>query len=186
MEEVIEIALGRSGQKTYTQEDPESIKDLENDSDRVDELLFKTFLILIKEIDYSNKEINQSIAQLFYNNIVVFNAFWEDDLCEKGFSDILIIRIFSIWILRYLFNNLVLQEKDINISSASKLRSAARVMLKELFFEQSDEEIEQLLIIVTKFTARAIGFIDEILSNKWNTAPITAILIAERKPLHKE
>jgi hypothetical protein len=165
IEEVIEISFRLISQNFFISNE-ENLKEDFNIFNVDDNSLFEIFLILIKDIDYADKEFNQTVAQKFYDTIGMLNVEWETNYHNKGFANIVLFRIFGCWILRYLFMNLAFQ-KDINLSSRFEFKKRVKEICKELFFKQSEEEIEQLMLIVIKFTARAIGFKDEIESKKW-------------------
>jgi hypothetical protein len=124
---------------------------------------FKT----ITEIDFSDKQFNRKIAKQFYNSIISLKKWWDHNSYQNGFISIHTPRFFSIWALRYLLNNLLLLTSGKHTKDEKEYCQLLRKIFEGWFHDMSTEELEQMLKIAAKGTARSIGFCHEIESNKW-------------------
>lgn len=95
-------------------------------------LVLKTGFNLVKEINYFDLEFNQNLANQFFDSIMGLEKWWEENNNNKGFVQIPLLRIFSLWLSRYLMNNLVINESSLNLNDVSSIPQAKESLRKIL------------------------------------------------------
>lgn len=133
-------------------------------------LSLKIAFILFKEINTSDNKFNQETAHRFYKSILSIEDQWEEYQPYKGFVEVPVLRIFSLWITRYLLNNLVKWDEGLKVDSIKDIqayRGILKKLMMELFEGLISEELEHFYRLISKILGRVIGFCDEIRSQKW-------------------
>ena len=132
-------------------------------------LTLKLALNIIKEINYTDLKFARKLANLFYDKIVKLDDWWIQNHDKRGYLNIPLLRVFSVFLSKYIMTNyLIIENKqDQEIIESRTPKEIISNLISTLFNKLKKKEIEHLLEISVKVSSRTIGFIHEISSEKW-------------------
>lgn len=130
-------------------------------------LSMKVGILVIKELNYFDLNYLRRIANLFHDEIIKLKSWWTLNNGRTGYKSIPLLRVFSLFLSKYLFTNIALIEEKQELDSNADFKEVASKLLKDLFHLLKEKEIEHLFEIAIKVTTRSLGFNDEISCEKW-------------------
>ena len=132
-------------------------------------LSLKLGYAIIKEIDYSNIKLNQRLVAIFFDKIYSLENWWKQTNNSVGFNEIPLLRLFSMYLTRYIMTNVAILEKnldDIKFKDIKNYSIIIQNLVEGLFPYKSKDNLESLFSLMMKLSSRVLGFNDEIKSSK--------------------
>ena len=133
-------------------------------------LSLKLGYAIIKEIDYSNIELNQRLTAIFFDKIYSLEDRWKQTSNSMGFNEIPLLKLFSMYLTRYIMTNVAILEKNFDDTKFKDIKNYKKIiqhLVEGLFPYKSKDDLESLFSLMMKLSSRVLGFNDEIKSSKW-------------------
>lgn len=127
--------------------------------------VIKIFSYVISNLDL-DLQINQRIFKLFIHQINLHSFYLLSDTCkEEGFACAPLLVFFSLFLNKYI--NLAYEYKCAAEDKRLEFRECIEGLIHDLSSEVTNDELSLAIENMTKISAKIIGFVDEVLSQKW-------------------